>query len=530
MTQQMLPLLRFDGYHVLADLAGVPDLYHRIRPTLVGLLPHKWNTPANRALTPWARSAITLWVLVTIPMMALMLLAAIGAVPRILGSTGSVVHENATAVGRAWEAGSGLDVASNSVQLMEVALPALACLLVLSRFGNRFFRGLLRWSRGSARKSLMAALVSALVVTTLSWAWWPHPGTYRPFQPGERGLFASFLPGETGPAGSAPSAAAPVEAARVAPGVAAEQRLSGNEPLVAPFRKGAQLPTKNNPALALVLVPAGSEGAAGPSSTPSPGDPSAGDTWVFPFDKPLPPDDGDNQSLAVNTTDSSVVYDVAFALVWAQGNDVLNVNEAHAYASCTDCVAVAVAFQVVLIMDNAQVVVPQNLAVAANYDCLRCITAAIASQLVLSVEHEPGEEDLRALGEVWDRLLTFAADITSLSLTEITNQLESFKSEIVAILMDAPPLGTSMSDSTTATGSGEDVSGPSPAEAPPPSADTETAPTAPAPTPSQDASESSPAPDTPSAPPSPTQTDTASPSDSSTVAPDSTSPSQSASP
>ena len=34
MTQQLLPLLRFDGYHLLADLAGVPDLYHRIRPTL----------------------------------------------------------------------------------------------------------------------------------------------------------------------------------------------------------------------------------------------------------------------------------------------------------------------------------------------------------------------------------------------------------------------------------------------------------------------------------------------------------------
>ena len=48
--------------------------------------------------------------------------------------------------------------------------------------------------------------------------------------------------------------------------------------------------------------------------------------------------------------------------------------------------AVAVAFQVVLIMDDAHVVVPQNLAVAANYDCYRCITAAIASQLVLSVD------------------------------------------------------------------------------------------------------------------------------------------------
>ena len=82
-------------------------------------------------------------------------------------------------------------------------------------------------------------------------------------------------------------------------------------------------------------------------------------------------------------------------------------NEAHAYASCSNCVTVAVAFQVVLIMDDAQVVVPQNLAVAANYECYRCITAAIASQLVLSVAETPGEEQLLALGAVWGQLIEF---------------------------------------------------------------------------------------------------------------------------
>ena len=39
MVQQLTPLLRFDGYHVLADITGVPDLYQRIKPTLLGLLP-----------------------------------------------------------------------------------------------------------------------------------------------------------------------------------------------------------------------------------------------------------------------------------------------------------------------------------------------------------------------------------------------------------------------------------------------------------------------------------------------------------
>ena len=153
-------------------------------------------------------------------------------------------------------------------------------------------------------------------------------------------------------------------------------------------------------------------------------------------------------------------YDVAFALVWAEGDEVLNVNEAHAYASCSNCVTVAVAFQVVLIMDDAQVVVPQNLAVAANYECYRCITAALASQLVLSVEETPGEEQLLALGEVWNQLIAFGNSITTYSLTEISAQLDAFKEEIVAILGAAPPvLPAHDTGDTAATGSDADADG-----------------------------------------------------------------------
>ena len=45
MLRQLTPLVRFDGYHVLADVTGVPDLFHRIRPTLLGLLPWRWRHP-----------------------------------------------------------------------------------------------------------------------------------------------------------------------------------------------------------------------------------------------------------------------------------------------------------------------------------------------------------------------------------------------------------------------------------------------------------------------------------------------------
>lgn len=178
-----------------------------------------------------------------------------------------------------------------------------------------------------------------------------------------------------------------------------------------------------------------------PRATPSRGS--------SPSTAPLPPEEGDNQALAVNTTDDSVKYDVAFAMVWVEDEDqVLNVNEAHAYASCTNCVTVAVAFQVVVVMDDAQVVVPQNLAVAANYQCQQCITAALASQLVLMVDTRPGEQQMQALAEVWARLQQFAQNIGSYSLTEIATMLEQVKTEIIQIL-GATPVPTPGGASTT---------------------------------------------------------------------------------
>ena len=449
MVQQLLPLLRFDGYHLLADLAGVPDLYQRIRPTLLGLLPHRWRSSENRALKPGARALITLWVLVTIPLMALMLFALITAVPRLLGSAGAVVSEDAAGVADAWRAGSPLDVAGHVLQLLGVVLPMVACALILGRLGLRIFRGLAGWSQGSAAKRVVAAAVGASLVTGLSWAWWPGPGTYEPIGPDEPGLLTSAFLEEPAPVGALARPAVDV-------GSAAEERLDTGEPLVAAFQEGAPLPTRDDPQLAMVLVPSDDPDAGGDGGTGSATD----EPWVFPFDKPLPPQDGDNQALAVATDDGSVTYDLAFALVWAEGNEVLNVNEAHAYASCSDCVAVAVAFQVVLITDDAQVVVPQNLAVSANYDCYRCITAAIASQLVLSVQGEPGEEDLRALGEIWNRLIQFAGSITSYSLTEITAALESFKAEIVAILGEAPPVEAQPDPAATSPAAASDDESP----------------------------------------------------------------------
>ena len=47
MVRQLVPFIRADGYHIVADLIGVPDLFAHIKPTLLGLLPTRWRRPGQ---------------------------------------------------------------------------------------------------------------------------------------------------------------------------------------------------------------------------------------------------------------------------------------------------------------------------------------------------------------------------------------------------------------------------------------------------------------------------------------------------
>ena len=46
MVKKLSPVIRADGYHILSDATGVPDLYAHIGPTLRRLLP--WAAQASR--------------------------------------------------------------------------------------------------------------------------------------------------------------------------------------------------------------------------------------------------------------------------------------------------------------------------------------------------------------------------------------------------------------------------------------------------------------------------------------------------
>jgi len=146
-----------------------------------------------------------------------------------------------------------------------------------------------------------------------------------------------------------------------------------------------------------------------------------------------------------------VVYDVAFALVWAEdGEDVRNTNEAYAFASCKDCAAVAVGFQVVLIVGQADVIVPENLSTAANYNCVRCLTYALASQLVLTLDGPLSPEGMSRLSVLWQQIAEYGRNLQNVPLSEIQGKLEGFKEQIMEIVRTDPSASPGATGTPTA--------------------------------------------------------------------------------
>lgn len=417
MLRQLPPLLRFDGYHILADITGVPDIYHRIWPTLAGILPSRWGKPGSKDLKFWAKAVVTLWIATVVPFMLVSVLIAVVTVPRLVASAwaslGVQWHGAVTRFG-------GGDVLGGLVKLLDVfavALPVAGIFYMLGRLLRRVGTGTWRSTAGKPAKRAGAGAVALLTVGALVFAWWPH-GNYRPIQSYEHGAIRDAMP----------AVLAAVEGHR-SPDRTVET--------VWPSQAGP-LPTRSHPALALVLIPQKGSTAR---------------TWVFPFNRPAPPGPGDNQALAINTTDGTTVYKVAFALVWVEpGQDVLNANEAYAFADCHNCQTTAVAFQVVLIVGNSPVVVPENLSGALNYDCFACLTQALADQLVLTQADQPSATELSALNALWQKIESFGQNLQGLSLAQIQSTLAGYESQLQAVVSQyAAGTGTGSSSQSTAT-------------------------------------------------------------------------------
>jgi putative peptide zinc metalloprotease protein len=257
-AHQFLPFLRLDGYYIVADAVGVPDLFTRIGPILKSMLPWKRSDQRVTALKPWVRFFVTAWVLVVVPFLLFNLTLILVHLPRLLATGAESLHQQTAAIAKA---GNVVMKAAGVVQLVALLLPFFGIAYTLVRVAKRIGRRSWAWSADSVVKRSFVVLVGTGLVALLVWSWLPGK-RYAPIGPDERGTFSDYV------AASTTIVTRPgVEPAYV-PAGDTSQAVVGDpvapEPTIAPSAEVSTAPADT--------VPSTEPSAAVESPTPSPSD------------------------------------------------------------------------------------------------------------------------------------------------------------------------------------------------------------------------------------------------------------------
>src|SRR5690242_2627572 len=178
MVQQLLPSLRFDGYFILADLIGVPDLFRRIGPVLRSLIPGRPPDPRVQGLKRGARVTLTAWVLLMVPMivveLGLTVLSAPSLATTFARSLTAQAGDLAQQAGRADVPAVLLSVIS--IVLLVLPMAGLSCILLI--IGRKVIRSVVAVNRRRPVMWLPSVAVAVLLAAVLAVHWHlvPPPG------------------------------------------------------------------------------------------------------------------------------------------------------------------------------------------------------------------------------------------------------------------------------------------------------------------------------------------------------------------
>jgi putative peptide zinc metalloprotease protein len=128
---QFLPSIRLDGYYILADLVGVPDLFGYVRPALLSVLPGRPVHPRVAELKPRARRMVVTWVVVVVPTLVVWLVLFLVAAPHLIPAAWQSFVDYLDGLDTAVRTGDVLTTSLGVFQLFLLALPWVGTVLVL---------------------------------------------------------------------------------------------------------------------------------------------------------------------------------------------------------------------------------------------------------------------------------------------------------------------------------------------------------------------------------------------------------------
>ncbi len=178
MLEQLVPFVRFDGYFILSDLVGVPDLFARVAPILRSAVCKGPKDPRVTGLRRRVRIVVTGWVLCVIPLLMLSLGYVLLYLPHINRALWLSASREANLAAAAL---AGHRYAMAAVYMVGIALVALSLagsIYIVMALARRLTTVGLRWSAGRPGRRLLFALAGLACLTALA-VFWNAQGQFR---------------------------------------------------------------------------------------------------------------------------------------------------------------------------------------------------------------------------------------------------------------------------------------------------------------------------------------------------------------
>jgi putative peptide zinc metalloprotease protein len=171
LLQQLLPFVRYDGYFILSDLVGVPDLFARVLPILRSVTGRGPQDPRVTGLRRRSRIVVTAWVLTMVPL----LLAGLGYLllylPRINRALWLSARRQAELLPAAATAHRYASVLVGTVGIALLTLAIAGSVYLLAGLGRRLTAAGLHWSAGRPGRRLMVVAIGLAVLAGLGTLW-----------------------------------------------------------------------------------------------------------------------------------------------------------------------------------------------------------------------------------------------------------------------------------------------------------------------------------------------------------------------
>jgi putative peptide zinc metalloprotease protein len=173
--QQLLPIVRLDGYFIMGDLVGVPDLFRWVKPILTSFLPGHWHDPQVRRLRGWVRWAVTGWVALVVPVLAVNVWVLVTTGPHLLATTTSTLRDSAGLLSLQLHTYAVVPAVVTALSMVALSLPLLGLWVMATRVAGRLRRALGALAARGPRQRAGVVLAVTAVAVAVAVTWLPDP-------------------------------------------------------------------------------------------------------------------------------------------------------------------------------------------------------------------------------------------------------------------------------------------------------------------------------------------------------------------